>query len=151
MKILLPIDGSDCSTRTLYWAAQTFNKAQARYQLLYVVPINYTEVSLVEYEIPGAQEALSKAKDLLSALGCQVDKTLFLEGDPVAVICEYAEDMEADQVVLGSHGRSGFTKFLLGSVSIAVMEKCLRPVTIHRNFEPAPAQVPHMLKSGTIL
>ncbi|WP_303673745.1 universal stress protein [Vampirovibrio chlorellavorus] len=151
MKILLPIDGSDCSTRTLYWAAQTFSKTNTQYYLLYVVPVNYNEVSLVEYEIPGVQEALKTARELLTSLGCQVEKAIFLEGDPISLICDYAEDIEADQVLLGSHGRTGFTKLLLGSVSIAVMEKCQRPVTIHRNFEPVPAKLPQMLKSGTIL
>lgn len=150
MKILLPIDGSDCSTRTVKWAAETFNKETTRYYVLYVIPAYYNEIKLVEYDMPTAKALLNKTESFLKEQGCQVEKSEFMEGDPVSLICGYAEEMQVDQVVIGSHGRTGFKKLLLGSVSIAVMEQCKRPVSVYRNVEPRPA-IPHLLPSGTVL
>jgi len=149
MKILLPIDGSDCSARTVQWATATFNKQATEYYLLIVIPV-YTEMNMVEYEVLDATKLLKETRMALESQGCRVAKAEYVLGEAVTQICDYAEEMSVDQVVIGSHGRTGFNKLLLGSVSIAVMEHCKRPVSVYRNFEPHTS-TPHFIPSGTVL
>jgi nucleotide-binding universal stress UspA family protein len=137
MKILLPIDGSDCSFSTLCWAAETFDKASTEYYLLFVAAPLPTTVGLditqaTEYDLECSNEVLLKFKKELEDRGCRVERAEPVTGDPADEICRYASIFGADQIVMGSHGRTGFNKLILGSVSIKVMEHCGCPVTIHR-------------------
>jgi len=53
-------------------------------------------------------------------------------GHPAEQICDYASEHAVDLIVIGSHGRSGFGRMLLGSVSNAVANHAPCPVTIVR-------------------
>jgi nucleotide-binding universal stress UspA family protein len=52
------------------------------------------------------------------------------EGDPVDVILTRAADWKADLIVMGTHGRTGFGRLLLGSVTERVLRRAARPVLI---------------------
>lgn len=54
-------------------------------------------------------------------------------GDPTPLIVELASDLEADMVVVGTHGRKGVQRLLLGSVAAGVVERCGCPVLVVRN------------------
>jgi nucleotide-binding universal stress UspA family protein len=56
-----------------------------------------------------------------------------LAGNPKEVILEEAEKWNADLIVVGSHGRRGFKRFLLGSVSEAVAMNAHCSVVVVRN------------------
>jgi nucleotide-binding universal stress UspA family protein len=53
-------------------------------------------------------------------------------GRPTRTIVEYAEDNDIDHVVIGSHGREGVSRLLLGSVAEAVVRRSPVPVTVTR-------------------
>jgi nucleotide-binding universal stress UspA family protein len=53
-------------------------------------------------------------------------------GRPSRAIVEYAEEHDIDHIVMGSHGRSGVTRILLGSVAETVVRRSPVPVTIVR-------------------
>lgn len=53
-------------------------------------------------------------------------------GRPSRVIVEYAADNDVDAIVMGSHGRSGVTRILLGSVAESVVRRSPIPVTVVR-------------------
>lgn len=55
---------------------------------------------------------------------------IMLQGPPAKVILEEADKLDADLIVMGSHGFGAVFKLLLGSVSSAVMKKSGRPVLI---------------------
>ncbi|MBK8190849.1 MAG: universal stress protein [Vampirovibrionales bacterium] len=137
MKVLIPVDGSECSNATLAWAAQTLDKATAELHLFYVIPRGIPELVTEEYQVEDAITVLHHAQATLKAAGCHVGSHEYAEGDPVQEICDYADAIEADQVLMGSHGRSGLARILLGSVSSGVMEHCRRPVFIYKNVKPA--------------
>ena len=59
--------------------------------------------------------------------GLQVEREIVEGTDPAATITEEAERFGADAICLGSHGRTGLTKTLLGSVAQAVMAKSKAP------------------------
>jgi nucleotide-binding universal stress UspA family protein len=137
MKILLPIDGSDCSFSTLCWASETFDKSLAQYYLLFVAAplpamVGLDAAKAIEYDLDYAQEMLLKFTAELEKRGCNVERAEPVTGNPADEICHYANMVGADQVVMGSHGRTGIDKLILGSVSIKVLERCQCPITIHR-------------------
>lgn len=134
MKVLLPIDGSDCSNQTIQWAAETFNKSDTSYYLLFVIPV-LPDLNTVEFDIVEASAMLRRAKFMLEQMGCTVERAEYVLGDTVDQICRYADSIEANQIVIGSHGRTGLAKLLMGSTSIKVLEHSHRPVTLHRNIE----------------
>jgi nucleotide-binding universal stress UspA family protein len=51
-----------------------------------------------------------------------------LEGDPATTIVQTAEDENADFIVIGTHGRTGLTRLLMGSVAEAVVRRAKCPV-----------------------
>ena len=103
-----------------------------------------------EYDLSDATETLHQAKRALEEQGCTVTTIVARMGDITEQICAYAEEANVDQVILGSHGRTGLIKLLLGSVSSAVMERCKRPVMIHRNLDNIAAKHP-LMPHNTIL
>lgn len=142
MKFLLPVDGSDCSSKTLDWAIRTFNRNDHEFYLLTVIMIS-PDMIKVEYDVTDASQALRAAKAKLENAGCKVAQTAYIFGNIVDRICDYADEIEADQIIIGSHGRTGLNKMLMGSTSIAVMERARHPVTIYRNVQPAcPKRMP---------
>lgn len=59
-----------------------------------------------------------------------------LFGDPGRAICNYALDHSADLIVVPSHGRSGFTRLLLGSVAERIVRHAPCPVLVLRTHQP---------------
>jgi nucleotide-binding universal stress UspA family protein len=66
-----------------------------------------------------------------------------VEGMPVEVILHAAQQWPADLLVIGSHGRSGITRFLLGSVSQAVAVKAPCPVEVVKLVNYPTREKPH--------
>ena len=66
-----------------------------------------------------ARETLAKTAERFRSAGFKAS-VLVDEGDPREVILDYAERWAADLIVVGSHGRKGMNRFLMGSVSEAV-------------------------------
>ena len=135
MKVLLPVDGSDSAQATLEWAVTTLDRSTNEFVLLTVI----SDPMIAEYEIEDATKVLHDAKAFLTERGATVLKSEYVQGDPVDGICRYAEESGIDQILLGSHGRSGVAKLLLGSVSEGVLEKAKVPVFIYRNIQKKPA------------
>lgn len=62
-----------------------------------------------------------------------------LEGDPATVIAETAAETGADLVVMGTHGRTGLTRFVMGSVAEEVLRRAPCPVLTVRDVVRVPA------------
>jgi len=60
---------------------------------------------------------------------------VILEGHPAEMLLEHAEQWHADLIIMGSHGRTGLKKFLMGSVSSAVLDHSPCSVIIVRQKE----------------
>lgn len=85
------------------------------------------------YEL--AQETAQDLMDEAAAIAGEYDRdvdTAIVMGRPSSEIVEYAEDNDVDHVVLGSHGRRGLNRFLLGSVAEKVVRRAPCPVTVIR-------------------
>ena len=130
MKILLATDGSDCaSAAAKSIAGRPWTKA-SEIKVLGVADIVlpamepwYGEPGLFmrlhKEALEHEQEATAEAAKIVSSTGLTVS-TAVLSGNPKAVIVDEAKDWQADLIVVGSYGRTGIDRFLLGSVSAAV-------------------------------
>lgn len=131
MRILLPIDGSDCTDSTLDWVIATYRPKQVEIYLLFVIAI-LPDLNTAEFEVNYATDILSHRSQNLAERGYPVSSAEYVVGtDPAGEICKYADKMKADTIVIGSHGRHGLSKLLMGSVSSEVLEHCHCPVTVH--------------------
>ena len=149
--ILCPIDLSDASVRPLAYAAAFARWYEARLTVLHVVPtfdpMQVRSGSLgdpVHIVRPIAREQV--LDELRAALGAAqtetLDVTLAAEaGSTVPTIVDRAVTMPADLLVMGTHGRSGFDRFLLGSVTEKVLRKAPCPILTVPPHAPAKAPV----------
>lgn len=128
MKILLATDGSKFSDAAARSVARQFRPQDAEVRVLSVVePISETvPPQMSPHYYPELQDQVAEAKEMtertakmLADAGFEVS-TSVVTGDAKAVILEEAADWKADLIVLGSHGRTGLERFLLGSVSEAI-------------------------------
>lgn len=132
MKILLAIDGSRFSEAATQALIERIKPEDAEVYVLTVLDLmNYfTSEAAAKAYIPQIDEIrhdrLKMAKELidrttrqLQAAGFEVSSGIS-EGDPKTRIVEVAEQRSIDLIVMGSHGRKGFDRALLGSVSEAV-------------------------------
>jgi nucleotide-binding universal stress UspA family protein len=62
-------------------------------------------------------------------------------GDPADAIIQAAEKEDADLIVMGTHGRTGLTRLLMGSVAEAVVRKAKCPVLTIKQSAEVPAEV----------
>ncbi|WP_435344867.1 universal stress protein [Haloarchaeobius sp. HRN-SO-5] len=136
--VLVAFDGSPLSKRALTYAIETFPDAPIT--SIYVInPVD----SVIDVEaggLPVAEDWYENAKeeatrihttatDLAAEQNIELD-TVTEVGKPARAILEYADDHDIDQIVMGSHGRSGIDRTLLGSVAETVTRRSRIPVTI---------------------
>jgi nucleotide-binding universal stress UspA family protein len=138
MKILLATDGSDCSVGAAHsiagrpWPDGTVFRVLSVEEL--VVPDGQMAASSLSTSYPAGllEELTTQARDrtrdahktateILQRAGMKLlDDHAMPVGEPRTLILETAKTWGADLIVLGSHGRRGLDRFLLGSVSEAV-------------------------------
>ena len=82
---------------------------------------------IVEAQRAAAQLHLD---DTLTELGLDDAETMVLTGDAGREICQIAETLPASVVVLGTHGRSGIKRAIMGSTSDYVVRHCVCPVLV---------------------
>lgn len=75
------------------------------------------------------EELFAAADELAGEHGIALD-TAAAEGRPADVIVEYADENAIDQIIMGSRGRSGVSRVLLGSVAGTVVQNSSVPVTV---------------------
>lgn len=76
-----------------------------------------------------AEELFEAAAELAREYGTTLD-TAVVEGRPAETIIEFAEEHDVDAIVMGSRGRSGVSRVLLGSVAGTVVQDSPVPVTV---------------------
>ena len=153
MKILLAVDGSPCSDAAVEevarrpWPAGSSVKVLTAFELPlmpspqgWALPANYFQ----DLDLALRKQAQGIVDRALQKLKSKLDKSISLDGalfpgPPRSVILEEAESWRADLIVLGSHGYRAWERFLLGSVSQAVVShaRCSVEVVRHPSGEQA--------------
>jgi nucleotide-binding universal stress UspA family protein len=135
-RILCPVDFSESSTRALAHAAALARWYEAQLTVLHVVPTFDPVQFRGEYGVPvefvnpvTREEVLHEMRQLLERAGVSPEARLSAEaGDASATIVDQALMTKADLIVIGTHGRRGFKRLLLGSVAETVLHEAPCPV-----------------------
>ena len=138
-KILVPIDFSECSRKALHYATALAKQFQAEILLVHVLEMQAVRVQAFEaVYIEGNPE--ESAADELSKwrakAGSQVPvKTVVCSGSASREIVRTANESNIDLIVIGSHGRTGLARLLLGSTAERVVRHAPCPVLVVRERE----------------
>ena len=120
--ILVPTDGSDCAQAAVGYAEDLARRYDATVHALCVADSRLLENAPHYDEVKKEREATAERTcNDLSAAGIQVERAVRTDV-PHEAILRYARAHDIDLVVMGTHGRTGVERFLLGSVT----EKVLR-------------------------
>ena len=151
--ILVPLDGSVRAEQALPMAARIARGSGGSVHLVHVVSLLYgfsegwapglliTE-QMIDAEMTAANAYLKTvaASPLLRGIetNCEV---VFAFGPPAPHIIEAAETSQADLIVICSHGRTGLTRWVLGSVAYTLIHHSMIPLLVLRQSKSAPSQV----------
>ena len=132
-KILVAID-INAQYETIIEKALALSESPSNVSLAYIpLPSLYLQPYLygMEYNAIDDSERMTRAKEQLEDIGKKfgISKkhVYFKTGDPADEIKQFADDIDADLIVIGTHGRSGI-KLLLGSTANAVLHGVKRDV-----------------------
>jgi nucleotide-binding universal stress UspA family protein len=134
VKILLAIDGSQFSDAATQLLATQIRPEGADVLLVHVIegPAFFEQDAGVQERHQRAEKLMSHAVQALREAGFQEVLTRVVEGEPQDGILEVATAWRPSCIVLGSHGRKGLEKFLLGSVAQSVAQHASCSVFIVR-------------------
>ncbi len=139
--ILVPTDGSDCVTEALSTAVDVARVEAAGLHLLTVVSTMSlgvdvrTDIQQAELEA-SANTILDKAAESARAAGVEaVERTMEYGPTIHKAILSYIEANDIGLVVVGTHGRTGFDRYLLGSVTEYLIRTAPIPVLSVRKAE----------------
>lgn len=131
-KILVPTDGS---TGSAHVALQAIDLAEQYGATIHALHVMDTDTTSILSDV-GSNEAVlrrrgEKAVGAVETMAESHDvavETAVIEGDPAESILEYADEIDADIIVAGTHGRSGVKRHLLGSVAERLVRHSESPV-----------------------
>lgn len=155
-RILVPLDGSHHAAVALEYAVALATLAQAQLYLVNVLPSTAMLVSETAVATPGmgmptidpflstaqfdevenslekeATKILTEAATPLIANSLKV-KTVIIKGSPADAILAYAKQESVDLIVMTTHGRTGFSRIVYGSVAESVLHHSNCPVMLVR-------------------
>jgi nucleotide-binding universal stress UspA family protein len=128
--ILVPVDFSNCSREGLEYALGFASEFGAKIILVHATYLGYVYSSegTAIYDIPGLQKAARKTaerkmRELVRSVnfGAVKYQTAFTDGSPVIDICAFAKDHDVDLIITSTHGFTGFTHVLIGSIAEQVV------------------------------
>jgi nucleotide-binding universal stress UspA family protein len=161
MRVLLAVDGSACSEAAVQTVIDRFRPEGAHVKVLHAVEWMREMPLCFQYAYgPAAGEdvvkcrndSFERARDMVERVSAQLELKGFStsvstpDADPRHAIVETARDWPADVIVIGSHGRKGFDRLLLGSVAESVVRHAPCSVDIVR--VPVAADDGQPLQSG---
>ncbi|QZA89273.1 universal stress protein [Salinarchaeum sp. IM2453] len=135
MRVLVPIDGSDPAEQALQHAVDYDPDAVVVIHVIDPAVGLRTGEAYTSYDQfldAGKQRANSLFARASEIVPDELLETDTVIGSPAREIVSYAEENDIDQIVLGSHGRSGISRILLGSVAEGVTRRAPVPVTVVR-------------------
>jgi universal stress protein A len=151
--ILVPTDFSPASERVLAYARALAERFGASLHLLHVVEDPVMAAAWSEayaFDVAGLQarfreEAERRLTEVAASLTGVTVTTDVLDGSPARTIAAAAGDKGMDLIVMGTHGRSGLSHLLLGSVAERVVRSAPCPVLTVREAVTPLAEAPRVI------
>ncbi|UCG23992.1 MAG: universal stress protein [Chloroflexota bacterium] len=146
-KVLVPLDGSELAERALDPALAIIRALNAELLLLSVTRYQHVlPPPAAGYGLTATDQIVDLGRDeannYLSSLrhearcgDCRI-QTMVVEGDAAGSIVDTAADEEVDLIVMTTHGYSGFTRWMLGSITERVLRGASCPVLVVRQAIP---------------
>jgi len=137
--VLVPVDQSEQSENACRFVVEEFPDAEV--VLLHVIDPSEGGYTAGAGIPSSAEKWYERTKEDAERRLAELSEEVLNHGDvsttvevgrPSRTIIDYAEDHEVDHIVMGSHGREGVTRILLGSVAETVVRKASVPVTVAR-------------------
>jgi nucleotide-binding universal stress UspA family protein len=136
-KIVLAVDGSEVSRVAVKHAIELAKNSDGKIIALHVIPpIDVTDIetfkpeSLLRGLKQEGEKILSEVEGIAKTAGVGI-QTRLEYGVPFEKICEVAQEVDADVIIMGSHGRTGIGKVFIGSVTERVISRTqCRPVLV---------------------
>lgn len=134
--ILVPVDFSPNSETALDYAVELAGKLDAKVYILNVIALSGLGVpelgaalapTVIDSMVRDSEAALAKLADARRSQA-KIADTLLRTGDARDIIIHTAEEVSADLIVMGTHGRRGVGRALLGSVAESVLRTSPCPV-----------------------
>ncbi len=157
-RILFPTDFSECADAAAAYACDLANRYDAELLVLHVIHDATLDVPDfgMGLAFPGYLENIpQRRKEITSAVQQSLDLLIskFPEGskaanghvkfgNPISEILEFAETQNIDLIVMGTHGRTGFSHAILGSVAERVLRHAHCPVLTIRGDQADEAATP---------
>jgi nucleotide-binding universal stress UspA family protein len=137
-KIMIPLDGSEFAEQSLHTVEHIFGASVRLYLVRIVEPlapgVAYTPDTVMSYDRQAreaSREYLNQVESMLNVKGYDVSSDV--HGDtPVRGIINAADDVNADMIAISTHGRTGFLRFVMGSVAERVIREAKKPVMVVR-------------------
>jgi universal stress protein A len=135
-RILVPIDFSEFSEHALDFAVELAGKLDATIHLIHAISIPAIGVpelgaawspTMIDDLVTSGTKAMTKLADDRRKVA-RIGEAVVQLGDPRDLILKAAADLHADLIVMGTHGRRGIRRALLGSVAEAVVRTAPCPV-----------------------
>lgn len=138
--VLIPTDGSEASLTAIDHGIDLADKYDATVHAIYVIDARVLGGDVasfgqqtrdtIEAELTEEGEAaIGEITDRADAMGLRHESEILTE-IPYRGITDYADRHDIDLVVMSSHGRSGVTRYILGSVTERVLRETDRPVLV---------------------
>jgi nucleotide-binding universal stress UspA family protein len=137
--LLVPLDGSELADAALPLAGGLAQTIGARIVLIGVIPkpgqLVGVEGAAVPYTGNDFEQVDAEARAYLKTSAAQFESPMRVEcvlryGEPAAEIAAAADEFAAAAVVMGTHGRTGLVRSMLGSVAGGVLHRCTAPVIL---------------------
>jgi nucleotide-binding universal stress UspA family protein len=122
-RVLVPLDGSLPAEGILPYAVAIARQSVARIELLRVIDEAGTQASADEY--------ISRIAQTCRAVG-----RVLVAGNPISTILDELKAVEGTLLALTTHGRSGVTEELFGSVALSLVRNAGQPVLLYRPGQP---------------
>ena len=136
-RILHPTDGSEGSAAAADHAIDLAKQYDATLHSVYAVNANVGPeagvVGVFEALEEAGHEAIDAFEARAAAAGIESVEGAVVDGRPLQAILDYVDDHDVDLVVMGTHGRTGLDRYLLGSVAEKVVRRCPVPVLTVRS------------------
>jgi nucleotide-binding universal stress UspA family protein len=147
-RILIPVDGSQTSTKALTAALQLARDSGGRVRLIHVVDelayFSGYSAELIRIAQENGAKILEDAMAIAKSAGVEADNILFEKfGERLGeTVADEAKRWNADLVVVGTHGRRGVGRMFLGSGSEQIIRLAPTPVLVVRSQESVSGSKP---------
>jgi nucleotide-binding universal stress UspA family protein len=142
-KIMVATDGSELVKKAIDAAIEMSKFSQAKLYAIHVIPLGdfYSSMPpsidaewieiMQEHLRVEAEEAVAYVENAGKAANIEVEPVI-LEGKPAIEIVDFAEKNDIDLIVMGTHGKTGIERLLIGSVAGNVVRHSKKPVLVVR-------------------